>query len=434
MSKEIRGNQRHLTLENRIYIEKGLDNGMAFKEIAKYLCKDPTTISKEVKKHRLLTEHNSFNSPNQCMHRRKCQLKNVCKRPLPCQKFCKTCVACNNRCDKFVLESCITTQRAPFVCNACYKKAQCRMGKYFYKAITANRQYKTTLSSAREGINMSQEQLQSLDEMITPLIHQGQSLYHITGTHNDIPCSVRTLYSYIERKVLSFSNIDLPRKVKYKPRKVSKPATKDPSWLEGRTYQDFCMYLETYPDTRVVEMDTVVGCEGSRKVLLTLYFRNTKCMLIYLLPDKSQNSVLKVFNQLEQILTTYGFAEAFPVILTDRGTEFSNPILLETGMDSAMRTSIYYCDPMASSQKAGIEKNHEYIRYICPKGSSFDELEQKDISLIMNHINNAARPSLNGCTPFQLASLLLNKNVINAFGLCPVEPETVVLKPYLIKK
>jgi IS30 family transposase len=434
MSKEIRGNQRHLTLENRIYLEKGLDNGMAFKEIAKYLCKDPTTISKEIKKHRLLTERNSFNSPNQCMYKRDCHLKNVCKRPIPCQKECRSCVACNNRCDKFVLENCVTTQRAPYVCNACHKKAQCRMDKYFYKALTANKQYKTMLSSTREGINMSQEQLQSLDEMITPLIHQGQSLYHITGTHDDIPCSVRTLYSYIERKVLSSSNIDLPRKVKYKPRKVSKPAAKDPSWLEGRTYQDFCRYLEAYPNTHVVEMDTVVGCEGSKMVLLTLYFRNTKCMLIYLLPDKSQNSVLKVLKQLEQMLTTYGFAEAFPVILTDRGTEFSNPILLETGMDSAMRTSIYYCDPMASSQKAGIEKNHEYIRYICPKGSSFDGLEQKDVSLIMNHINNTARPSLNGCTPFQLASLLLNKNVINAFGLCLVEPETVVLKPYLIKK
>ena len=434
MSKEIRGNQRHLTLENRIYIEKGLDNGMAFKEIAKYLCKDPTTISKEVKKHRQLTEHNSFNSPNQCAYRRDCCLKNVCKRPLPCKKECRSCVACNNRCDKFVLENCITTQRAPFVCNACYKKAQCRMDKYFYKALTANRQYKTILSYSREGINMSQEQLQSLDELITPLIHQGQSLYHITGTHDDIPCSVRTLYNYIEKKVLSSSNIDLPRKVRYKPRKTSKPAVKDPSWLEGRNYLDFCSYLEAHPDTSVVEMDTVVGCEGSRMVLLTLYFRNTKCMLIYLLPNKSQDSVLKVFNHMEQMLTTYGFAEAFPVILTDRGTEFSNPILLETGIHSVVRTNIYYCDPMASSQKAGIEKNHEYIRYICPKGSSFDGLEQKDVSLIMNHINNTARPSLNGNTPFQLASLLLKNDVINAFGLHPVKPENVVLKPSLLKK
>ena len=132
MSKEIRGNQMHLTLENRIYIEKCLDNGMAFKEIAKYLCKDPTTISKEVKKHRQLTEHNSFNSPNRCMYKGECHLTNVCNRTIPCRKQCRSCIACNNRCDKFVLEKCITTQRAPYVCNACYKKAQCRMDKYFY--------------------------------------------------------------------------------------------------------------------------------------------------------------------------------------------------------------------------------------------------------------------------------------------------------------
>jgi IS30 family transposase len=192
--------------------------------------------------------------------------------------------------------------------------------------------------------------------------------------------------------------------------------------------------MEAHPDTNVVEMDTVVGCEGSKKVLLTLYFRNIKCMLLYLLPDKSQDSVLQVFNRLEKLLTTDGFVEAFPVILTDRGSEFANPTLLETGISSYMRTRIYYCDPMASNQKAGIEKNHEYIRYICPKGSSFDCLEQKDATLIMNHINSAARPSLNGCTPFQLGSLLLKDNMINAFGMQLVNPEKVILKPSLLKK
>jgi len=434
MSKEIRGNQRHLTLDNRIYIEKCLDNKMAFKEIAKYLCKDPTTISKEVKKHRQLNECNSFKSFNKCMYRRECQLENVCKRAISCHKNCRSCNACNIRCQKFVLEICTTAQRAPFVCNSCYKKTQCRMDKYFYKAATANRQYKTVLSSSREGINMSQEQLQSLDEMITPLIHQGQSLYHITDTHDDIPCSIRTLYNYINTNALSTINLDLPRKVKYKPRRAAKPVVKDPSWIKGRTYLDFCRFMETYPDTSIVEMDTVVGCEGSRKVLLTLYFRSSKCMLIYLLNDKSQDSILKVFDFLERELTTFGFAETFPVILTDRGSEFSNPVLFETGMDSIMRTSIYYCDPMASSQKAGIEKNHEYIRYILPKGTSFDGLTQKDISLVMNHINSTARRSLNGCTPFRLASLLLKNSVINAFGLHAVAPEAVVLKPYLVKK
>ena len=49
MSKYIPGNQKHLTLENRIYIENELNKGTSFKDIARFLCKDPTTISKEVR-------------------------------------------------------------------------------------------------------------------------------------------------------------------------------------------------------------------------------------------------------------------------------------------------------------------------------------------------------------------------------------------------
>ena len=53
MSKYIPGNQKHLTLEDRKYIEKSLNAGCSFKDIARYLCKDPTTISKEIRLHRL---------------------------------------------------------------------------------------------------------------------------------------------------------------------------------------------------------------------------------------------------------------------------------------------------------------------------------------------------------------------------------------------
>lgn len=52
MSKYIPGNQRHLTLEERVFIENSLSQNHTFKDIAKYLCKDPTTISKEVKARR----------------------------------------------------------------------------------------------------------------------------------------------------------------------------------------------------------------------------------------------------------------------------------------------------------------------------------------------------------------------------------------------
>ena len=57
MSKYIPGNHKHLTVEDRLYIENGLNAGISFKDIARYLCKDPSTISKEVRKHRLSEYH-----------------------------------------------------------------------------------------------------------------------------------------------------------------------------------------------------------------------------------------------------------------------------------------------------------------------------------------------------------------------------------------
>lgn len=434
MSKDIRGNQRHMTLDDRIYIEKCLDINMAFKDTAKFLCKDPTTLSKEVKKHRIHKPRNSFNSPNNCKLRQSCKLKNVCRRTVSCNKRCASCSYCTNHCDKFIPDVCHKLNGAPFVCNGCVKKIPCRLDKYYYRATAAHNRYRNTISSSREGINLSEEDLLELDDLVTPLIRNGQPIAHIYANHKqDLPFTSRTLYNYVENNVLSVRNIDLPRKVKYKPRKKSKSCRKEHSWLEGRKYSDFTSYLAEHSETSVVEMDTVEGLKGG-KVLLTMLFRNSRCMLAFLLPDKTQASVLEVFYHLEEALGTLVFQKTFPIILTDNGSEFLNPILLETGIDSLIRTSIYYCDPNASYQKGALEKNHEFIRYIVPKGKSFDGYNQTDITLMINHINSTARYSLNGRTPFELASLLLDKCVIKAVGLKKIEHDEVVLKPSLLRK
>lgn len=62
-----------------------------------------------------------------------------------------------------------------------------------------------------------------------------------------------------------------------------------------------------------------------------------------------------------------------------------------------------------SNQKGRLEKNHEYIRYVIPKGHSMYRYTQEDINLMTSHINSTARDSLNGSTPFDLATLLLDK-------------------------
>ena len=175
--------------------------------------------------------------------------------------------------------------------------------------------------------------------------------------------------------------------------------------------------MKEFPDTRVTEMDTVIGCEGSKKVLLTLHFDCCSFMMAYLLESKEAFHVKKIFDDIETAIGTFSFSTAFSIVLTDRGGEFQNPEALECGNENLIRTSIYYCDPMCSWQKPHCEKNHEYIRKICPKGTSFDDYTQADINLMMSHINSASRQSLGGVSPFTLARLTLPPGTAGALWI-----------------
>lgn len=438
MSNLIPGNQKHLTLDNRVFIEKCLDQNMNMKDIAKPLCKDPSTISKEIKKHRTFHPHNDLASRgpvNRCIHKKECSLKKVCPTTSLCTGRCASCkkVSCNRVCKDFVPDTCIRLLRAPFVCNGCPSKTGCRKDKFYYRATTANRDYRSVLIEAREGINTTEADLKVLDEVVSPLIRQGQSPAMILMNHPELDISEKTIYNYIEKGYMSVINLDLQRKVKYKIRKCHESEINDKGIFEGRTYKDFHELLKLHPDIPVVEMDTVVGCEGSKKVLLTMYFRTCKCLLIFLMPDKSAASVKAVFDRLEKKLGTLTFCSLFQVIITDRGGEFQNPEALETGIDNIIRTGIYYCDPMCAWQKPGVEKSHEYIRYILPKGSSFDALTQWDVDRIMNHINSSARASLNGLPPIRLAQLLFDQETYNTFKFREISPDDIFLTPDLLK-
>ncbi len=424
-------NQKHLTLEDRNYIEQALNHGMTFKEIAKFLSKDPTTISKEIKKHRIRKEPNTFNGcSNICKNRYSCRRKNVCGRN--CNFLCFKCKRCNTYCSDFQEDICLILTQAPYVCNSCSSKSACRLVKYYYRALPSYHQYRHTLSTSRQGINLSNEELCELDNIVSPLIKQGQTISHIYQTQN-LKCSKSSLYNYIDQNQLSARNIDLPRRIRFSTRKVKRNPPKDTSIRKGRTYDDFEKYLLDNLDTQVVEMDTVEGKKGG-KVLLTMLFRNSKLMLAFLLEDKTRNSVLKVFNWIENILGNDLFEKTFPVILTDNGTEFSNPLSLEFNHDGIGRTKIFFCNPGASYQKGAIEKNHEFIRYIIPKGTSMDNLTQYDIDLMINHINSLTRPSLNNSTPYDLAQILLDKEVFKKLNLKKVPANEIQLKPNLLKK
>lgn len=434
-NKQNKAYQKHLTLLNREDIEKLLKMGFKFYQIADNIQKHPTTISKEILNNR--TEHhpsNYNNKSNYCKYKNTCTLKNMCNSN--CHTECRRCGKCNSVCPQYELDICTKLLKPPYVCNSCPTYAQCRKIKYLYIASEAQKKYELTLSSSREGINISEEQLQALDNLISPLVKQGQSIKLIYRNHkNEIPCKVNCLYNYIDAGLLSIKNIDLPRKVRYKVRnKKQEKKKKDYSYRVGRTYEDFQNLLKEHPNIHVVEMDTVIGTVETGKVLLTLLFREFNFMIARLIPDKSSKSVKDELDKIEKVIGTELYKRVFKYILTDNGGEFQRPEELETGIDGSKRSSIYYCEPNRSDQKAKVEKNHEYIRYIIPKGTSMDNYTQTDIDLMMSHINSTARELLNFAIPYDMASIYLGKKTLKKLNLKKILPDDIILKPYLINK
>ena len=441
-----RYDHKHLSTSQRIYIEKGLNDDLSFAAIARKLDKHPSTIAKEVKKYRTFQPREKDpKKPARCALFKECTLRFLCDEK-GCVKMCKSCYdvklqvsKCSYLCPEYREPQCASISKAPFVCNHCARQRTCNKNKAYYIAQNADKSSQELLVSCRQGINQAPVDIAMLDKLISPLLAQGQSLAHIYAFHgHEIPCSRKTLYNYIDQGVFTAKNIDLRRKVRYKckPRKTgTRVSLAAKEFRIGRTYEDFQKFIQKNPDIPVVELDTVEGGrDNSTQAFLTLFFRNCSLMLIFVLQEKSQDQVIKVFDYLTEKLGIGVFQELFPVILTDNGVEFQFPERLECDKNGGIRTKIFYCNPNSSWQKGRIEKNHEYIRYVIPKGQSLDNYKQGDACVLMNHINSEARDSLNGCTPFRLSKMLLNNRLHRLLCLQEIPADQVNLKPSLLKK
>ena len=446
MPKKKEYDHKHLSTSQRIHIEKGLNDGLSFAAIARKLDKHPSTIAKEVKKYRTLQPREKDpKKPARCALFKECTLRFLCDKK-DCVKMCKSCYdiklqvsKCSYLCSEYREPQCASISKAPFVCNHCARQRTCNKEKAYYIAQNADQSSQELLVSCRQGINQAPADIAMLDTLISPLLAQGQSLAHIYAFHgHEIPCSRKTLYNYIDQGVFTAKNIDLRRKVRYKckPRKTgTRVSLAAKEFRIGRTYEDFRKFIQENPDIPVVELDTVEGGrDNSTQAFLTIFFRNCSLMLIFVLQEKSQDQVIKVFDYLTEKLGIKVFQELFPVILTDNGVEFQFPERLECDKNGEIRTKIFYCNPNSSWQKGRIEKNHEYIRYVIPKSQSLDHYKQRDACVLMNHINSEARDSLNGCTPFRLSKMLLNNRLHRLLCLQEIPGDQVHLKPSLLKK
>ncbi len=419
-----------MTIDDREDIQTGLDHGLTFKEIGHYLHRDPGTISKEVKRNRICKKAVTFNdAPNNCQFAKTCRKQNVCGNK-SCRKLCKQC-DCSRHCPDFVPYQCKKLIRAPYVCNGCKDKNRCPADRYQYQAMTAQKRYQETLVSSRQGINATQEQIALLDELLTPLIKKNQSVKNIYGTHKETLGISKS--TYYDLSLFTFRNIDLPRKVRYKQRKKRPKDRVDQSYRIGRTYADFKTYMEANMDTSVVEMDVVESVKGGR-VFLTFYFRQTKLMLAFITERLTQDCVTEVFDHLGNLLGLRVFRKMFSHILTYNGSEFKHVDTLEYSSTGTRRCSVYYCDPMASHQKGGIEKNHEFIREYIPKYTSIIFCNQELTTLMIHHIDSIIGDSINEKTPYDLAELLMPPKTLELLGLRRIKPDSVIRNPTIFNQ
>lgn len=427
----------HLTLDNRQTIELMLNRKKKFADIARALERTRSVIAREVQKHaiKLRTGGQGF-CYNNCINRLTCTKANVC---VPCkrdrkQKLCRRCSMCNQYCKDYQPEQCKRLLKPPYVCNGCGLKPFCSLEKKVYFAAKADQEYRSLLSESRKGISYTEEELNALDQFISPLLKQNQSPHHVYVTNSDsIMVSERTIYNLIDAGLFSARNLDLPRKVRYKPRKRKEHFKVDKACRVGRDYQCFLKYMEEHPDTPITELDSVEGKKGG-KVLLTVHFVKCEMMFSFLRDRNTAQSVIDVFNSIQAGIGLEEFQKLFKLLLADNGSEFSDPRAIEFDADGNRRTMMFYCDPSAPFQKGSCERNHEFVRCFIKKGTDFGQYSQDEITLMMNHINSYARESLGNKTPYEVFRFMYGDKLLNLLKCTLIPSNEVTLTSSIFTK
>lgn len=430
---------RHLVLDERYSIEYGLNNQESFKAIGKQIGKDCTTIAKEVKSHIIFEKKGAPYRPfNDCLNRTRCihdgDVCQSCNRDNR-SKRCGGCGKCISLCSDYIKEECPKLSKAPYVCNGCENLRSCTLEKRFYKALAAQIEYEYVRSESRSGFNLTEDELKQLDSAISPLLKNGHSIHHILANNQDrISCCEKTAYRYADNGLFTAINLDMPRKVRFRPRKQkSVPLKVDKSCRIGRTYEDFLLYRAANPSLPVTELDSVEGIKGGA-VLLTIHFVLPKLQLAFLRQANDSKSVTDIFNHLYEILGYESFTKIFPLCLADNGTEFSDPFGIEVDEDGVIRSQVFYCDPSSPGQKGACENNHEFIRRVIPKSADLGRFSQEQIDLMMDHINSYGRPELGDKSPYEMFEFYYGKEILDLLGVHKIPANEIILKPALLKE
>ena len=410
---------KQLSLSQRNKIEEMLNQRRRKFEIANELDRTQSTIAREINRNKILKPHNIYKTDN---------LFNC--------KYFVNCKVCTSKCRSYQPISCKDRDRNIGVCNNCSKLKSCNLDKYFYLAEEAHKKYRNTLSDARQGVNLNTSELIELAHLICPLIKKGQSVYTILNNHPEIKFCEKTIYNYIEMGLFrdwGVTNITLKRKMKRRlPRKQLKKR-KEPANYNGRTYTDYLEYKVQNSNITTTEMDTVYNNQVG-PYIQTFIFENTEFMIGILHNEKTSDSMSESLNKFQSKLTYKEYENLFSVLLTDRGSEFAKSQQFEINTKTGeIRSKIFYCDPMQSSQKPHVENNHNFIREILPNGQDWSHLTQEKLDLMFSHINSTPRENLGGKTPYEIFTFIYGEELAQKLNMRKIAKDEVITTPHLLK-
>jgi len=411
-------------------------------KVASDLGRSPSTIRNELLEHRLGSDKGYGCSNRVCAHFDECRRKTYSAHG---EVPKKNSHACFESCPDFREASCERLAKPPFVCNGCERERRCPLRKKFYIASAAQASHEATLRLSRSGIHPSEGEIREMNDILSPSILKGQSVAAVISAHADAfrGYARSTVYGWIEAGLFRAKGHDLPYAGRSRKPRV-RPETKTNARCRiGRTIREMWEWLKAHAGVVPCELDTVIG-SVSGKVLFTMIFPTSGLALGFLRDQKTSQTCTRIFNMLWEVAGPKLFGKLFAAILTDNGTEFSDPGMIENYRPDPEHNptkivprgiGVWFTDPYCSSQKPHIENFHLMLRRILQKGVSFNMLTQGGVNLTFSHLNSYPRETRGGKTPYDLFVAEYGdegRRFLDALGIRRIPAAEVTLHPFLL--
>ncbi len=411
-----------ITIDNRINIQAALEKGVSLNEMTNLIKKNRTTIYRELHNYSIIKS----TGKRGCL---------FCKKRQFCEENgvyigLRTGIDCKD----FKKKICPRLRKYPYVCNGCMHNKTCPYDRKYYDCSKAHTMSLRNRILTRRKKRIPENSIQEINKIVSPLVQKGQSIHHIFVTSDKLKtiCCERTIRRLIYDGYLEIKATDLRRFARYRHiqnqyKLEKKNRIANIERLFERTYSDFKKYTKANPDLSVVQFDSVIGKSTDKRAILTITFPKERFQFGRLIYKNNPNSVNRVMRYLHKITGPEKFKEMFAINLADNGVEF-----LKFHMIENKDVRVYFTNPYRSTDKAVCERNHEFIRYIIPKGISLDNLTQRKLDLMFSHINSYVRASNQNKTPFELIEKRFGSEFLRAIGIRRIHAKNILLKPELL--